>query len=150
MCPKIKLLLSLMLLFTSACSMTRDGEALKIDQVRPKGAAIQEEQIEVSKKLYQQVLHGGGSYTKARMVEVFTRDAQSGVKEYRLFGIQPGSLYDLLGLRNVDILVAANGYVVPEQGLFWQYLQILPNQKDAFIEIKRAGKSMIFKYTFKD
>ncbi len=149
MSQKSKLFLFLLILLCSACSSTQSGEGLKIDQVRPKGESIQEELVEVDKKMYQQVIHGGGSYTKARMVEVFTRESQNGVKEYRLFGIQPGSLYDLLGLRNVDILVAANGYIVPEQGVFWTYLQIIPNQKDAFIEIKRAGKSMILRYKFK-
>lgn len=84
----------------------------------------------------------------ARVVELlYGKNASPGYKQYRLFGVKPGSTYDLLGLENADIILAANGYVLHSQDKLPKFLALLPGEKRATIDIRRAGQAVRFAYT---
>ena len=140
----------LLLSFTSCASTSKDeGPAVKINSIRPqKPQNIKTVELKVSKIAYEQSLKGSPAINRVRLVEVYTKAAEGNGKEYRFFDIRKGSVYQQLGLQNSDILIAANGYVVPTQAIFWGYLNLLPKQKEAFIEIRRAGLPMLINYKF--
>ena len=140
----------LLLSFTSCASTKKDtGPAVRIDSIRAqKPQNIKTVELKVAKVAYEQSLKGAPAINRVRLVEVYTRAAEGNGKEYRFFDIRKGSVYELLGLQNSDILIAANGYVVPTQAIFWRYVHLLPKQKEAFIEIRRAGLPMLINYTF--
>ena len=142
----------LLLSFTS-CASTKKKEspAVRIDSIRPqKPQNIKTVELKVAKIAYEQSLKGSPAINRMRLVEVYTRAGEGSRREYRFFDIRKGSVYELLGLQNSDILIAANGYVVPTQAIFWRYVHLLPTQKQAFIEIRRAGLPMLINYTFEN
>lgn len=88
-----------------------------------------------------------GPLDKIRIVTIFKRSSNP-YPEYHLFNIWPHSPYAALGLRDGDILVAANDWVVFNSDKFKQYISLLRNEDDATIEIRRRGRPMLYKYTF--
>jgi type II secretory pathway component PulC len=85
-----------------------------------------------------------------RAVEVFQNS--SGISQtfpnFRLFDIQDGSVYSLLGLKNVDILVAINERSVVAPQVIGQIVRLLSNEKGVTFEVIRAGKSLVLKVRF--
>jgi type II secretory pathway component PulC len=67
--------------------------------------------------------------------------------EYRLFGIKEGSVYSLLGLRNTDVLVAADGFIIRDPGVFPAFVELLGTQPTGSIEIMRHDEPILFEYT---
>lgn len=87
------------------------------------------------------------SGARLRAVEVFQGERVGALlPEYRLFGITNDSAYYLLGLRNADVVVAANDYVVPSSSYIHAYVALLPAEREAFIEIRREEQPIIFRY----
>ena len=125
--------------------------ASNIDNVRPKPEFIKTIDMAISRKEYTNRLISGGNLNIARLVDIYSRETAGGyISEYRIFDIRKGSVLELLGLKNIDILVATNNYVVPNQEVFWQYLRLLQNEMVASIEIRRNGQPILFKYSFID
>jgi len=147
---RVVFIVSLLSLF--GCASLGGGkfsEGLKITQVRPSlpGTRVVEKVIE--KEKFEKALDSGQK-NEIRLVEVFSRESSDSTpREYRFFGIEEDSVYTLLGLQSLDILIAANDYVVPGGAYFWQYLQLLRYEEEAKIEIRREGVPMVFEYTFK-
>lgn len=126
------------------------GEAVTIDSLR--GAAPYNrlsKTITVARELYVAALEREGSINEARLVEIFHRGVPNEeIKEYRLLDVRPGSVYDLLGLRHNDVLVAADNYVIPTAPAFWGYLQLIAGFEKATIELRREGRPVLFTYKF--
>lgn len=133
-------------------SGTGNGTSVPIDTLR--GAApfdLRTIQVEVDRAQYREVLAQEGSVNDARLVQVFHRgEAETELKEYRLLDIRPGSVYDLLQLKQADILIATDGYVVPVANVFWNYLQLISRFEKASIEIRRGGTPILYEYVFID
>lgn len=70
--------------------------------------------------------------------------------EYRLFGVKKGSVYELLGLQNADIVVSAQGFIIRDPRIFPEYVALLKNQPDAAIEIRREGRPLLLSVMIKD
>ena len=103
--------------------------------------------LPVSRSELQTLLQDSTGINSIRLVEVFRANTESQpYPVYRIFGLQPGSAYELLGLKNTDILVAANDYIIRTPQLFVQYVRLLPREPEAFIEIERGGIPLIFAY----
>ena len=68
--------------------------------------------------------------------------------EYRIFDISEHGVYSLLGLENSDIIVAANRYLIRNPAQFPAFVQLLANENNATIEIRRGGEARLLKYTF--
>lgn len=87
---------------------------------------------------------------KIRVIEMYAARDVSAQPLYRLFDIHPGSVYSLLGLRNADILVAANARYLRNPDVFRQYVRLLRAEKAAQIEVMRGDQPILFSYTFSD
>lgn len=133
----------------SACSGQQTTTVDPLSKSRSLPPGTRQIKKSISRKEYWQAIEKGGDINRARLVEVFHRDRDPGVRpEYRLFDIREGSVYDLIGLKPLDILISANDYSVPSGSHFWQYLQLLRFANDATVEINRDGRPMVFNYSF--
>lgn len=75
--------------------------------------------------------------------------AGGGVSGFRVLGVQPGSIYDKLGLKNGDIIQNVNGQVVdnPQKALAF-FDQLGPSQ-DVGIQVNRRGRHKTLTYKLK-
>ena len=83
--------------------------------------------------------------SKMRAVEVFQNSTSGATKSpvFRLFEVEPGSVYDLLGLREADMIVAINQRIIVAPHVIGQIVRLLPKENQIQIEILRAGKSYL-------
>lgn len=84
--------------------------------------------------------------TQARMVPAFEDGKPVG---FRLFSVQPGSVFSKLGLENGDTILRINGYELnsPEKSL--ELYQKLRTSQEFTIDLKRGGSATSFNYTVK-
>ncbi len=75
--------------------------------------------------------------TQARIVPSFKSGVANG---FKLFSIQPGSLYSSIGIENGDVIQRVNGYEInsPEKAL--ELYQKLRESSHVTIELERAGQ----------
>jgi general secretion pathway protein C len=75
--------------------------------------------------------------TQARIVPSFKGGVANG---FKLFSIQPGSLYASIGIENGDVIQRVNGYEInsPEKAL--ELYQKLRESSHVTIELERAGQ----------
>lgn len=83
-----------------------------------------------------------------RLVPVFQTVSSTESYEYRIFDIARSSVYGLLGLENSDIVVAVNRYLIKNPAQFPAFVQLLANENEATIEIRRGGEARLHKYAF--
>lgn len=87
---------------------------------------------------------------KLRVIEVYTSQEKGSQPLYRLFDIHPASVYALLGLRNADVLVAANERYLRNATVFKSYVRMLKGEQEAQIEIMRGVDPLLYRYRFTD
>lgn len=105
--------------------------------------------VEVRREKLVERLRDGGVLNSIRLVEVFKGAGNPNpYPEYRMFDIQQGGVFDLLGIKNGDILVAAHGYSVPSVGKFVEYVNVLPGESSSQIEIVRQKRPLILSLAF--
>ena len=105
--------------------------------------------VEVRREKLVERLRDGGALNSIRLVEVFKGAGNPNpYPEYRMFDIQQGGVFDLLGIRNGDILVSAHGYSVPSVSKFVEYVNVLPGESSSQIEIIRQKRSLILSLAF--
>ena len=82
--------------------------------------------------------------TQARIVPSFKNGAANG---FKLFSIQPGSLYSSIGIENGDVIQRVNGYEInsPEKAL--ELYQKLRESRHVTIELEREGQIVRKEYT---
>jgi general secretion pathway protein C len=85
----------------------------------------------------------GTILTQARMIP----ETVDGKTQFRIIAIQPGSIYDKIGLQNNDIIGRVNGVVIddPTKGL--QLFNSLKTEKKIDLDIVRGGTKMTLQYT---
>lgn len=138
-------------LFAAGCSRNRgfspDPDSPRLRRPSPLIEAVN---LTISKKTYDSALRGSGSLNKIRLIQIYTRGNETAgvIPEYRMFDIQPGSVYSMLGLATGDVLVTANDYMVVNPSTFPTYVSLLRNEKSGQIEIRREGKPLLLRYTF--
>src|SRR5512139_794462 len=81
--------------------------------------------------------------TQARIVPSFKNGVANG---FKLFSIQPGSLYSSIGIENGDVVQRVNGYEInsPEKAL--ELYQRLQQSAHVTIELERGGKAIRKEY----
>ncbi len=81
--------------------------------------------------------------TQARIVPSFKNGVANG---FKLFSIQPGSLYASIGVENGDVIQRVNGYEInsPEKAL--ELYQKLRESQHVTIELERGGQSIRKEY----
>ena len=126
--------------------------AVKIESVRGAAHNTNIVPLSVSRTELKQILAKGSDLNQLRVVQVTQSSSGSAnaVPEYRLFGIKSGSVADVLGLTNADILIAANGYVVFSPKQFADYLFALSELKEGSVELRRNQEALMLKYSIVD
>ena len=152
----------LLVLFTlQACSSSSiksplpweqgDGKGVKITDIRPADANATKVSIRIKLNDYKRALAEGGNLNLARLVEV--TNPSSGPQsppEYRVFDVKKGGVYEVLKLETADIIVSAGGYVIPNQTIFWGYLNLMKDLKSGSLQIRRAGRTFYYNYIFEE
>ena len=142
------LIASVLLLFAASCT-AKAPVPVRIDAVRPPVQGTDSIPTKISRAEYIEVLKNQKSLQRLRLVPILTSAKfQNTIPEYRLFDVEQGGAAHFLGLRNADILVAANGYIIYDQEKFKTYLILLQNESRAEIEIRRDGRHILYKYIF--
>lgn len=144
------ILLALLASLIGGCAprVKPEQKAVQISTIRPTPPERKEVVLEVSRERLLEALNGKPGLNTMRLVRVFNGQPSisSLLPEYRLFDIKSHSAYELLGLRNGDVLVSANDYVLFEPGIFFQYVSLFREASDPFIEIRRSGKPVLIRY----
>jgi len=134
-------------LLSQGCGTTITHEPKFIDDVRPIPPSLKV----VSYTIQRSQLRA--SLTKIRenpirLVPIFQSVSSSESYEYRVFDIAADSVYGLIGLENGDVIVAANRYLIKNPAQFPAFVQLLGNQNEATIELRRGGEARLQRYTF--
>lgn len=129
-------------LFNSSQSST--GGGVKLSQVAST-SKLKVIKREIDRKAFARTLEEPQSLTALRIVAVYRRSNRQ-VPEYHLFQIQPGDPYHQLGLRNGDILRAANDWLLFDSERFRTYVDILQYANSGFIDIYRKGRPIQYQY----
>ncbi len=84
--------------------------------------------------------------TQARIVPSFKNGVANG---FKLFSIQPGSLYASIGIENGDVIQRVNGYEInsPEKAL--ELYQKLRESQSVTIDLERSGQTLHKQYSIK-
>ena len=81
--------------------------------------------------------------TQARIVPSFKNGVANG---FKLFSIQPGSLYSSIGIENGDIIQRVNGYEINSPDKALELYQKLRESSHVTIEVERGGKLVSKEY----
>lgn len=161
----IKIVLFIVFISFTSCSLMNKKEpgsgAIRIDDIR--GGSVTGEVVvksTIDRVKYRQSLINT-EINSVRVIEIFQRRAKLEARNYpmyRIFDIQKGVAYDMLGLKNNDVIVSAGGYVIQDGMQFKEYVNVLEkvydnrkNEKELpCIEIIRDGIPYKFIYYFID
>lgn len=147
------------ILVISSCSTNkRDGSgAIRIDDIRGhKDSGMVTVSMALDRMKYRQSLINT-EVNSVRIVEIFQRLAKIESRNYpmyRIFDVRPGATYEMLGLKNGDVIVAASGYVIQDSRQFKHYVNVLEKVSDVSlkekpsVEIVRDGIPYRFVYYF--
>lgn len=81
--------------------------------------------------------------TQARCVPNFEAGRPSG---YRCFQIEPGSIYDKLGMKDNDVIMSINGQVINDPGAAFTQLTSLKTAQQVQIAVNRNGQLLNLVY----
>jgi type II secretory pathway component PulC len=129
----------------AACAGTEVGRPVKISELRQLPPMMKSVKRSIDRTQLREAL---GRNAEIRLIPVYSSLAAGTTQEYRIFDIRPGSVAELLGLENADVLIAAAGYVVHHQRQFETYLRLMAEIDSAEIEIRRGGAHLLLSYSF--
>jgi type II secretory pathway component PulC len=108
-----------------------------------------EQEITVDKNDYKAIGGQQAGVNSARLVEIYQRGRISDqIKEYRIMDVKHGSIYQMLGLQSKDMIIAADGYIIPTSQAFWNYLGLIAQLGTGNIETLRGQQPMLLKISF--
>ncbi len=110
------------------------------------------EKFIISRKKLRESFQKPEALTRARIIQTASRSGELGSEfpEYRLFSIIAGDPYALLGLKNGDVLIAANDYLLANPDVFRRYVALLGGEEQARVEVRRGGQPLVLQYSFVD
>ena len=143
-----------MAMIFSGCSAMNpwSKEELSSGQTRILPPEIAKKEISVARVELLKRLRERGTPDGVRLIPILKGQSYEiqPFPEYRIFGVKTGSVYELLGLQNADIVVSAQGFVIRDPRVFPEYVSLLRNQPDAAIEVRREGRPLLLAVTIKD
>jgi general secretion pathway protein C len=105
---------------------------------------LTDNRYEVKKKFIDETLSNLNNVaTQARIVPSFKNGVANG---FKLFSIQPGSLYSAIGVENGDVIQRINGYEMNSPDKALEVYQKLRDSQHISIEIDRNGQSIRKEY----
>ncbi len=140
------------LLPLAGCAPTLAPSPVLISSIRPELPNTKTIELSVSRKEFDQAWGLHELNSKARLIEVFHsgQGSTDGIPEYRVFGVYPKSVYFLLGLRNADVLIGAQGYLIKSSVAFQRYLSVVSREAESQLDIMRDGAPLVLKFRFVD
>ncbi len=141
-------LLAVLSLGSTGCASLFESEPEKYSVVRETPPEIKTIELTIPVSQLKTALEKDLLTNKIRVIEMYAARDVSAQPLYRLFDINPGSVYTLLGLQNADILVAASERYLRNPDVFRDYVRLLKNASEAQIEVMRGDQPLLFKYTF--
>ena len=79
-----------------------------------------------------------------RLIELFGTSITT--PQYRVMDFDRNSVYAILGIRKGDILLAANNFIIPNASIFPEFVKLLPQERNASINLIRGGSEHLFVY----
>lgn len=105
---------------------------------------LDENKYEISRAVIDQQLSNLSAIsTQARIVPSFKNGVANG---FKLFSIQPGSLYASIGVENGDVIQRINGYEINSPDRALELLQKLRETSHVVIESERGGQALRKEY----
>jgi len=148
------LFVGLVLLASTACSSKLPPpkglqEPVKLEAIRGYNPDPQVVEIEVNRQEYIDAVREPGMLSNIRLIRVFSHQSTTvgDAPEYRVFDIQPGSPYWLLGLRVGDVLVAVEGWVLIDPERFAPYVKMLQVENGTELEVRREDHPLLLRVT---
>jgi hypothetical protein len=138
----VRVLFLIVLMALSSCSAINSGDDSRIKLASRDAIKID---LTVTKSDLSVALGDEHKTSKLRAVPVFQNSATNSVQQsvFRLFEVEEGSVYDLLGLKEADILVSINERVVVAPHVLGQIVRLLPKENSIKLEVLRGGKSYL-------
>jgi general secretion pathway protein C len=116
------------------------GPAAPMQGVR----AVSDNKYDVSRTVLDQQLSNLSTIsTQARIVPSFKNGVANG---FKLFSIQPGSLYASIGVENGDVIQRINGYEINSPDRALELFQKLKESSHVTIELERGGQPVRKEY----
>jgi type II secretory pathway component PulC len=131
----------------SGCSARGPQEPKFIEDIRPIPPVLKVNSYTIQRRDLNEALERM-SDAPIRLVPVYQSVSSTQTYEYRLFDVSPDGVYGLLGLENSDIIVAVDRYLLKNPNQFSAFVQLLANENDAMIEIRRGGEGRLLRYSF--
>ena len=141
------LALALISVLVDGCATQRAREPKFIEDIRPIPPALKVISYTIQRRDLQNALIRIREH-QVRLVPVYQSVSITESYEYRIFDVGQNSVYSLLGLENSDIIVAASRYLIKNPAQFPAFAQLLVNENEASIEIRRGGEARLLKYRF--
>lgn len=139
---RLRIFILVFILVLSACSSMNTDTTQRIKFVSKEAIKID---LTITRSDLSLALGDEYKTSKLRAVPVFQNSATNTNQQsvYRLFEVAQGSVYDLLGLKEADILVSINERIVVAPHVLGQVVRLLPKENSIQLEILRAGKSYL-------
>ena len=149
------MVLAVYLLSSGGCAFLQRNFGRDQEQTLPRrepSPGAKEQKLEIPRASYKAALEQPGSGNKVRLVQVFSggKDPSSEEPQWRIFDVRRGGVCDLLGLKNGDVILAANSRMFLNPAKFAAYLALLAGEKQASIQLKREGQEHLMNYVFLD
>ncbi len=117
-----------------------DGDAPTADPAAAGVRKLADNQYEVQKKVIDQSLSNLNAIaTQARIVPSFKNGVANG---FKVFSIQPGSLYASIGIENGDVIQRINGYEINSPDKALEIYQKLREAAHVTIDLERNGHTI--------
>lgn len=149
--PVFRCMFCLALVIVLGCTPVATSSGIKISTVRSPPTSLEKVSTAIKRSVYAKALESSRGASNLRIVPMIVSSSQApSTPEYRLFNVRKGSVGDVLGLQNSDILIAAHDYVIQNPSQFYGYLTAVQNEKSSQIEIRRGDRPMILSFDFID
>lgn len=84
--------------------------------------------------------------TQARIVPSFQNGVANG---FKLFSIQPGSIYSAIGIENGDVITRINGYDINSPDKALEIYQRLKDAQNVDLQVDRHGETLTYHYSIR-
>lgn len=111
------------------------------EQARPSSIV----ELPISRKQLQERISSAHALNQVRLVEVYNGGGDRPPR-YRLFDVKRGSVCELLGLSNADVIVALDQYYFYKPEKFGAYIELMQKLKNASITIEKNGQPLLMRY----
>ena len=134
-------------MLTGCLGSSGPREERRLSVLRPLAEPREEVTVKVSREKLKAAVSNEGALRAIRPIQTYSSgEAREGeLPQYRIFGVVPGSAYDLVGLKNKDVLVAVNDRLLANGGVIEQIFSLLPGENEVSIELVRANRAMLLR-----